>query len=76
MATRRVTLAAVNAAIKAAGGAEKLVAGKDYYYFTDGDAMAWSESGVYGVRLLSEMTVEQWVGEWRAKRDAANRFKG
>jgi hypothetical protein len=56
----RVTIAAVNKALKAAGHPEELVRGNGYFYFAEGDAMSWYTSSVYVYRLDS-YTVAEWV---------------
>lgn len=60
----RTTLKAVNAALAAAGHAERLVKGRGYWYFIDGDADGWYSASV-PVFHLSAYTPEQWV----ARRD-------
>jgi hypothetical protein len=70
VALKRVTLAAVNAAVRAAGGAEELRRGNGYFYFAGGDASRWPATAVYTAHLGST-TVEQWVAEWRHLRAAA-----
>jgi hypothetical protein len=64
----RVTLAAINRAIRASGGAEALAKAAGYFHFHGGDAAAWPQSGVYVARL-DQMTLAQWVAEWRRLRD-------
>jgi len=64
MPTPRITLNNVNAAIAAEGGSEKLVRGKDYFYFVDGDASSWYSASEYVYRLDSH-TVAEWVAVWR-----------
>jgi hypothetical protein len=72
----RVTLNKINAAIKAAGGKEELAKGEGYYYFMDGDAAAWPfETGVYGPYRLGDISVEQWVEEWRFRHDKYEEMK-
>lgn len=56
----RVTLRRVNDALAAAGYAERLVRGRGYFYFIDGEAFTWYSQGVY-VSHLTAFTVEQWV---------------
>ncbi len=36
-----------NKELKAAGYAEKLVRGKGYFYFVDGESYKWKQTGVY-----------------------------
>lgn len=63
--TKPVTVAAVNRAIKTAGGAEKLTRGRGYYYFRGGDTGAWRETSVY-VNRVDALTLERWLKEWRS----------
>ena len=69
MTAPRVTLAAVDAAIRAAGGSESLAVGRGraYFYFYGGSAFAWAQSAVY-VSRLSALSVDGWVAEWRRLR--------
>jgi hypothetical protein len=46
MTEQRTTPAAVNKILKARGHAERLVRGRGYYYFIDGDASGWFSSSV------------------------------
>ena len=66
---RPVSVATVNAAIKAAGGAERLTHGRGYYYFRDGDATAWPSTSVY-VSHVDALTVAEWLNEWRTLKAA------
>lgn len=70
-AAQRVTITAINAAIRAAGGTEELVRGNGYFYFTAGRACHWPATAVYAAHL-GAMTVEQWVAEWRCLQEAGN----
>jgi hypothetical protein len=63
----RLTFRAVNAALAAAGAAEVLTKGDGYFYFMEGDAHCWPATMVYVTRL-NDLTVEQWIGEWRSLR--------
>ena len=63
----RLTFRAVNAALAAAGAAEVLAKGDGYFYFMEGDAHCWPATMVYVTRL-NDLTVEQWIGEWRSLR--------
>ncbi len=54
-------VAEVNAALKQMGVAERLRAGRGYYYF-DGPASAWYSSSVYVYRA-SELSVARWLEE-------------
>lgn len=67
---KRVTLNAVNAAIRAAGGTEELVRGEGYFYFIGGSSVWWDSVPVYHLTALS---IDEWVAEWRDRRDADNR---
>lgn len=58
----RMTCATINKALKAAGHAERLYKGKDYYYFADGDAHKWPSSSVC-VYHIDSMTIEEWIAE-------------
>jgi hypothetical protein len=60
----RVTITAVNAAIKAAGGDEELVKGNGYFYFVGAETPLWAQASVYTTRL-GDLTVDEWVDEWR-----------
>lgn len=46
MTDMRTTPTAVNKILKARGHAERLVRGRGYYYFVDGNASAWFSSSV------------------------------
>lgn len=59
------TLRTVNSALRRAGHEERLVRGEGYYYFADGAAHTWPQSGVYVYRV-GELSVDQWL----AQRDA------
>lgn len=59
----------VNKALAAAGYNERLVKGKDYWYFVDGDSHRWYSRSVGGVYRLNQLTVEQWI---RARNELAN----
>lgn len=61
----RVTIKAINAAIKAAGGSEELVKGNGYFYFVSDATPLWSHASVMTC-FLSDFTVEEWVSEWRS----------
>ena len=54
------TIAQVNKALKEKGYAETLVKGKDYLYFTGGDAHSWKTASVM-VPRVGVLTVEQWI---------------
>lgn len=61
---KRLTLAAINKALADVPAGEILVKGKDYFYFTDGNAHAWPTCSVYVARL-SDLSLTDWIGEWR-----------
>lgn len=63
----RVTLAAVNAAIKAAGGGEQLFKGDDYFYFGEGTAESWRNGTMVMIPRLNDWTIEQWLDEWKTR---------
>ena len=54
------TLRQVNAALRRAGHAERLFRGEGYYYFAEGEAHTWTQSGVYVYRVR-ELTIEAWL---------------
>jgi hypothetical protein len=60
----RLTLKTVNKALAAAGIKDELVKGKDYFYFWGDKASEWHSSSVM-VPRLSDLTVEEWVKEYR-----------
>lgn len=62
--TRPGTSAAVNAALKRMGAAERLVKGRGYCYFTEGEAMDWPTSSVM-VNRMSQLTVGEWIEEYK-----------
>ena len=65
-----ITCASVNAALKKKGVAERLYRGKDYMYFSDGEAHTWEQTMVY-VCSASDLTVAEWLEEYdRLKADA------
>lgn len=66
--SKRITTATVNRAIAERGGKEILINGKGYFYFWEGDAPDWQSSSVYVCRL-NDLTLEQWIAEWEAKRN-------
>lgn len=63
----RLTLKAINKALKEKGYSTELVRGNDYFYFTGEEASRFFFSGVYVARL-NELTLEQWVQEYEEKR--------
>ena len=64
----RLTIAAINRAIADKGGKEILIKGNGYFYFWEGDAPDWRSSSVYVYRL-NDLTLEQWIADWEAKRN-------
>lgn len=65
----RLTLNQINAELARLGYEERLARGHDYFFFYDGNAHNWCESGVYGVYRLSALSLEQWISE-RNQRNA------
>lgn len=65
----RLTLKAVNAAIKAEGINAELVKGKGYFYFVGADVeRAKMEAGVYGCgSQLNSLGLWQWVNECKER---------
>lgn len=66
----RVTLTAINKAIKDAGLNCELVKGYGYFYIQGPDADCAQEQGVYGVRLLSDLSIDRWVEEAKERCEA------
>lgn len=62
----------VNKAIRALGGAEKLVKGEGYFYFTGGEAASWPATSVYVYRL-HDLSLAEWVEEYKSLRAEAAR---
>ena len=67
----RLTISAINIALHVRGHKERLARGKGYFYFYDGEAAEWPQSGVYVFRL-NELTLEGWL-EKRNELAAAKR---
>jgi hypothetical protein len=63
-----LTLRAVNAAIKKAGGKEILVRGNGYFYFAEGEAHKWYSDSIYTM-YLNDLPLERWIAEWKMRRD-------
>lgn len=61
--TTRVTLKAVNAALRAAGHKEELVRGDGYFYFAGGTAARWYTSTVVVENTLRGWTVDELLAE-------------
>jgi hypothetical protein len=58
----RLTLKAVNAALAGAGHAERLVKGRDYWYFAEGDTPRWPVTMVC-VYHLNALSLDEWLEE-------------
>lgn len=72
---KKATIRAVNQRLAAAGHAERLVKGKGYFYFADGDAYSWPATAVYVFRV-SDLTVGGWIDEHaRLKAGYARRWE-
>jgi hypothetical protein len=67
-----ITLRAVNAAIKKEGGTAQLINGGGYFYFAEGEADNWHADSIYTM-YLNDYTLEEWLGEYRDRRDAYQR---
>lgn len=57
------TVRDVNARLAARGVAERLVRGKDYYYFSGGTSESWFTSSVYVARV-SDLSIDSWMAEY------------
>ena len=66
-----LSIASVNAALKRLGAEERLVRGKDYFYFTDGDSHKWPQTAIYGVARVSDMSIDRWIEEYKDLKEAA-----
>lgn len=64
----------VNAAIRDLGGTEKLVRGKGYWYFCEGDSASWPDASVYTMHL-GDLTLTQWIEEYKALKADAERYR-
>lgn len=64
----RLTIQAVNRALKAEGFKDELVRGRGYFYFWGDDASGWYSSSVPVCKLNQIPTVEGWVKEYKALR--------
>lgn len=62
------TIAGVNEAIAKEGGKERLIKNGGFLRFTDGDTDWWIDT-VAKVQNVTELTIEQWLDEWREMRD-------
>lgn len=63
MSDNRKIQTEVNRLIKAMGRKERLVAGRGYCYFTDGNTSSWHQTAVY-VNSISQLTVASWMEEF------------
>lgn len=61
-----ITIASVNKELKRLGIEERLArdSSQCYFYFYGGDSASWTQSGVYGVRKASDLTIEGWIAEY------------
>jgi hypothetical protein len=59
-----ITLPQVNNALRKAGIKDELVKGEGYFYFMGDEASGWRDSAVHVFRL-NEMTVQQWVDQYK-----------
>ena len=66
----RVTVATVNAALRAAVQDIRLVrgVGAGYFYFSGPGTEVWPETAVY-VTSAAQMSVRQWLDEYKRLRD-------
>lgn len=58
-------LAAVNAALAALGESPRLVKGRGGYYYFNGPALGWPGGSSVAVAQASQLTVDQWLAEYR-----------
>ncbi len=65
----RVTAATVNAELKRLGFEERLVRGRGYYYFCEGNAHMWPSCSIH-VYQANSMTLEQWIEEYHSLKNA------
>lgn len=70
-----VSYTAINEAIKAAGGKERLVFGFGRYYFTDGNSHNFAVNTVR-VPSLDSFTVDEWVRQWDYLRSNLRQGRG
>lgn len=57
-------LRTVNNALSIRGVKERLVKGRGYFYFAEGDAASWHQAGVY-VATLNQLSLGQWLDQWK-----------
>lgn len=70
------SIADVNRALEQAGKPERLARGRDYLYFTGGNAQQWNEAGVYGVGpVVSALTIGQWLAERDSRQEEWERSR-
>lgn len=67
-APRSVNIADVNDAIAAEGGKERLTRSGGFLRFIEGDTDWWVET-IASRQVVTDLTIEQWLDEWREKRD-------
>lgn len=67
MGRKKLTFRTINDALALAGASEILVKGNGYFYFAEGEAHCWPATMVF-VSRLNDLTVEQWIEEWRSLR--------
>ncbi len=70
-----LTLKQVNKALAAAGYKERLVKGRGYYYFAEGEAASWPETMVL-VYKLNCQTLEEWLRHHLRLRQQARQHYG
>lgn len=61
------TVKNINQSLQDAGIDAEIVRGDGYFYFTGPSMDLVEEQGVYGVTRLSDLSVERWVAEAKAK---------
>jgi hypothetical protein len=64
----RITLKAVNEELARNGINATLAKGDGYFYFTSGEAADWLDNTVR-VPTLSSLSLANWVGEFRRRRE-------
>jgi hypothetical protein len=63
----RVTLKAINEALNGLAPGVRLTKGDGYFYFTSGETANWLDTTVR-VPTLSNLTLEQWIEEFKRLR--------
>lgn len=67
MKMARITFNNINKALSEAGISAELHKGVGYYYFS-GEAVDYAkEQGVYGLKNLTGLSIEQWIEEARER---------